>query len=203
MAPSRAGGDHELALAVRQRLGADEAGEHRHGDDGDGDDHVARARAEECDQGEGEDQGRKGEHDVHRAHHDALGPTADVTGDEAEQTADGGGDDRRDEGDEQRDARAVRHPGEEVTTERVGPEPVIAARSGAGVARVGGERVLERQHVDEQGDETRNTIQPVATQNPRPGVNSRTCASGGVSDSPGPSGSSSASSASAIETSLM
>ena len=83
-APISSHGGDVVGVAHRQRLGARDAGIGRPGGDGDGDDGVLDARSERRDEGQRQDELRKGEENVGDAHQHRVGPAAGIAGDRAD-----------------------------------------------------------------------------------------------------------------------
>jgi hypothetical protein len=108
-APISLHGGDVVGLADRQRLGAGDAGIGRPGGDGDRDHRVLDARPERGDEGQRQDQARKGQEDVGDAHQHGVEPAARITRHRAHQQPDRRGQHRHQHHHVQRDARAVDH----------------------------------------------------------------------------------------------
>ena len=123
-------GGHEIALAQRQHLAADDprvgdpAGRAEH------DNEVEQARAEDGEHGHREHEHRKRELHVTQAHQDIVDPSAVPAADQPERDAEHAGDQHRGEADHERDARAVQQTAGDVAAERVGPQRMLARPRG-------------------------------------------------------------------------
>ena len=90
--------------------------------------------AEDGHDGQGQDDQRKGQEDVHEALQVEVEPAAEVGAADAEDGAEGRPHERGPETHEERGAGAVDQAGHHVAAERVGAEPVLAPRAGASMA---------------------------------------------------------------------
>jgi hypothetical protein len=130
----------ELALAQRQHLAADDAGDVGPAEEPD---HVAdhqqarldqptetpvRVQAARRDEAEREEQHRKGQDDVHRARDDRVRLASVEAGHDAEDHADDDLEAGREDRDDQRGPGAVEDPHEQVLARGVGPEPEVLVR---------------------------------------------------------------------------
>ena len=155
-APHRAQRLHGLDVLVllhRERGGPHDPRRSRDDRDGDGDHDVLHGRTEDRGNGQGQDQLREREENVHDALQEQIHPSTRVRADDTQQAADRAARERRREADEQGDARSIHHAAQHVAAELVGPEPVLRARPGELRRVVGLVRVVRRERSREQGDE--------------------------------------------------
>ena len=101
---------------------AHDAGERRHVDDRDRDDHVVDPRSQDRHDPDGQQEPGEGEEDVDQSHHDLIDPAAVIAGRQPEADADHEGDDDRQNADAERHPGADQHPAEVVPAEFVGAE---------------------------------------------------------------------------------
>src|SRR5919205_274803 len=102
----RAGGEHEVVLALREHRAAEQAGEDRDVHDPDRDHDLVEARVQDGDDPDREEETRDRKHHVHAAHDQRVDEAADVAGDRAEDEADREADRDRDDPDQEREACA-------------------------------------------------------------------------------------------------
>ena len=144
-------------VAHAEHAPAQQAGEHRHVGDADGDHQLPQAGAEQGDEPDREEEAGERQHDVDDAHDRRVGGAAEVAGDGTEQPTGDQGQGHRDDPDEERHAGAVDDPGEHVTAEIVEAEPVLLGRPGAALSSEAIEvgltrRCLGRQQGSEDSD---------------------------------------------------
>ena len=138
------GGQHELLLAQREDLAADQTGNARPAEEAQDqhqvhhalpgiDAHRVHGRTDD------DDDGHRGDavENIDDTHNNVVDPAAEVAGDAAHQDAEGRFNDNNDEADDQRDTSAVHQAGQHVHTVRVGAEPVLFAGGGVAVINVG------------------------------------------------------------------
>ena len=123
---ARPGPAHELALADRQHVGADDARELHPAGDRHHQDHVEEARAEREDHAHREQDVGDGEEDVHHAHDERIGASPVEAGQEAEGDPDQAGQRHRGETDAERDPAPVEDAAQDVPPEVIGAERMLA-----------------------------------------------------------------------------
>ncbi len=131
LAPERARGFDEFALARRQYLGADQAGVADPSADRERQDQVEYPGAEKGDEGDGQQDAGKGKEGVHDHDvDDAVHASAVVPGDAANDQAENERDRNHAGADQHGDARAIDDAGEHVAAELVGAQPMRRRRAG-------------------------------------------------------------------------
>ena len=118
----------EFALGQRARLGVGDARDLRPVHHGDDQRHDPQARPEDRGEHDGEEQRRKGHHQVGEAHQRAADEAAEEPGGDPDHRPDHHRDAVGDDADDQRGPRAVEEPRQEVATEQVGAEQVGRVR---------------------------------------------------------------------------
>ena len=122
---ARPGAAHELALADRQHVGADDPRELHPAGDGHHQDHVQEARAEREDDPHREQDIGDGEEDIRHAHDERVGAAPVEAGQEAERDADQAGERDRRESDAEGDPAPVDDAAQDVAPEVIGAERML------------------------------------------------------------------------------
>ena len=146
----RARGLDELAVADRQRLGADHARERRPADEADHEHQADEAGAEHPQHGEVQDRVRDGDQGVDQPRDGDVEPAAEVSGHDSQRDAQQRLQRHAGHADEERDAAAVDQAAEDVAAQVVGAEEVLLGAAGPRGRRqpgpqVGGGGVERRQ----------------------------------------------------------
>ena len=142
-----------LHLADGQHAGADDPGRARNDRNRDGEDDVLDRRAERRGHDEGEDEERQSLQDVHDALGDEIGLAADVAGQEPDHAAEDRAEQGRRQADDERHPGAVDDARVDVAAEMIGAEPVLAPRRRQALRGVGGDRIVRRELIREDGGE--------------------------------------------------
>ncbi len=143
----RAGGLNKFALAQGENLGTGEAGVPYPCGEGQGENEVGQAGAEEGDDGNGEENAGEGEKGVGEIDvDDDVEPATIKAGDSAEKQAQGEGDCYHGDGDAEGDAGAEENAGEDVAAEFVGSAEVGGGGRGEAVGEIDGRGILRREH---------------------------------------------------------
>ena len=153
-----AGRLHELALAKRQDLAANDAGEAGPVHDHDRQDDLPESQTQDRHQRDGQENGGDRHPDVHDAHQHGIDAPADVASDHRYRDTDQRRDDRAGHGDDHRHARAPQEAREDVTAQAVGAERVAPRPAGpdgrlANRGQLLPVRVVGRDERARQGDE--------------------------------------------------
>ena len=153
-------GRHDvLGIADRQGFGPRDAGKGRPSGQRDGQYRVLKARPEGGDEGQGQDQPRKGQEDIGEAHQKVIDPAAHVAGHRADRQADGNHDHADQGHDVERHPRSPDDPGVDVPAQLVGAEPMLGAGRHQAVGQILlaavalGQQGREEGHQQQRGDD--------------------------------------------------
>src|SRR5262249_16860183 len=124
--PEGARGHHEVALAQGEGLRADDARVDGPARRAQHHDHVGHAGAEHGDDGESEQHEGKGEHHVDQGHDAPVDTAGEVARGQTEEDADGGGEEHGRYAHHQGDAPAPDHPREEIASDLIRAEEMLA-----------------------------------------------------------------------------
>ena len=125
----------EVPRPQRQHRTANDAREDRRVDHRDGDDDVARIRAERGDDAEREEDGGKGEEHVEHATDREVRPTPEVARYQAQRATDDRRDGHGQHGDADGETRSEEDPAQDVAAERIGSEWELRRRTDQALRR--------------------------------------------------------------------
>ena len=141
-------------VTYRQHHGTHQAGDARNLGDGNGDDHHLDARAQQCHQGDGQQDGGNRHDAVHQPHDDCI-ETAEITCQQANHGAADHRYQRHRQANQQRDSGAVNHAGIDIASQAVGTQPKLRGWAAQTVDWLKGDRITGNQRCQQggQGDQ--------------------------------------------------
>ncbi len=117
---------HVFLLLHREHAGPDDAGVIRNPRKGHGENQIANPRAQYGGNGDGQDQRRNGEDNIHEAHEHIVHAAAEKARHGADDGAEDHGEDRCEKADKERNPRPVNHIGKNIPAEIIRAEEVLA-----------------------------------------------------------------------------